>query len=298
MVGRVAIALLLLASPAGAQSVIADAVLTDVVIASQSLAPDESAAFLAWWSLDEASGTRAQDGGSCGTDCNLPENGTVGQDTSDIREGSAAADFDDNASNDLECEHATCDELSFTGSVTFGAWHQSDAVAANDSTFSNINVAGTGGFQLQRNDASARLNCVVYDAGGAVTASSADSSWPDDGTWVHTVCRFDDAADAIQAYINGATSGSSATQDSMAAPANGFTIGNNNAGNFPYDGRSDEVFIYVGVLDAAEICHICSCGISNHQSCTCSGASYASTGRNASACGSCTLPSNCSDPIQ
>jgi hypothetical protein len=49
-------------------------------------------------------------------------------------------------------------------------------------------------------------------------------------------------------------------------------------------------------LDNTTLCKICSCGVDG-SACTCSGASYLSSGRNTTACGSCTLPTCDASPV-
>ena len=54
-------------------------------------------------------------------------------------------------------------------------------------------------------------------------------------------------------------------------------------------GQFDECFVANTAFSDAAICRICSCGLRGEQ-CSCSGASYASKGRNATHCGNCVLP--------
>src|SRR3990172_12050712 len=87
-------------------------------------ATDWSGSFVAWWDLEEGSGTRIATGGTCasGTDCDLTDNNTVGQDTTNFVEGTAAALYVQANNEYLSCTAATCNKLLFTNSFVAGCW--------------------------------------------------------------------------------------------------------------------------------------------------------------------------------
>lgn len=265
------------------------------------LPTDWSGSFITIWSLDEATGSTrvassASSCGTAGTDCNLTETGTVLFDPGPSKqEGDGSARYNENGSNTLSCADVTCDELDFTsgGSFTAGCWiyPQSPETASDADIFDNEST--NAGYSLDRGITNNSVRCTVGDAGGAVTAESATNAVQTLDTWYHATCQYDNTANAIQVYVDGATSGSSATQDDIAADTAAFNLGRSVGGSSPWSGLLDECFVTSSVLTSAQICRICSCQIDGSL-CRCdpdSPTAYSDSGRNTSECGSCSLPS-------
>ena len=262
---------------------------------------DWSPPFVATWNFDEASGTRAASGGSCsaGSDCDLTDNNTVLQDTTNFKEGVASADFTKVNDESLSCLNATCDELIAApgDSFSYGCFARAD-VDGSEIHFMEVSneASGLDGYKLIRGEGLDTIDCQVSDAGGSVTGTGVTDAWPVN-VMTHAVCVFDNSADTIQAYINGKTSGSPATQDDVAATSENFYIGTD--AGLDINGQTDECFFIKQVLTDAQICRMCSCGIDGdndigNEKCLCSGADptvYAANGRNTTQCGGCTLPS-------
>src|SRR5262249_14713463 len=108
-------------------------------------------------------------------------------------------------------------------------------------------------------------------------------------TWVHVVVR--QVGTTSQTFTNGEARQSASRTYPVSTGAN-FVVGGVDSGA-AFPGQVDEAWCAATGLSDLAICRICSCGVRGEQ-CTCSGTSYTSTGRNASACGSCTLPADCS----
>jgi hypothetical protein len=260
---------------------------------------DWSSAFIAVWSLDEESNgttavTRRATSGWCGRECDLTDVNTTRSDAGSKREGARAARFARANDERLECANLTCDELRPAGgtSFTIGCWSR---LIFDDGTFRvMMNMRGDAdksGYFFGR-DAAGRAVCAVQN-GDTVSALSHGSAFPV-GSFVHALCTFDNTADRIQTWIDGKASGAPAIQTDITAPAGSFELSTDVVGN-DWDGQLDECFVAGFVLDAVEICRICSCGIDGSL-CRCGAVpNYASTGRNSSECGSCDLPA-CNAP--
>lgn len=227
---------------------------------SADLAPsDWSGSMVAWWDEEEADNATAlnHSGVTCGTDCNLTDVNTVPRDTTNFVEGIKAASFTSANNEAQNCADATCDELDCTGSndLTIGLWLRPTLVGTAKTLVTN----GTGnGYQLKTNTTPA-----VEFLLGAGTQTTATSGTISTNTWVHAVGQFSDASNTMQVFLNGATSGSSATQGTCGADGSSFQLG-------VASGQIDEAFIAKKTLTAAQICRICSCGIGGKK-CLCDG---------------------------
>lgn len=282
--------LLLLAAPIAAQYTLREVSVANLSVEEgSSLAPDESTTFIAVWYMEEASGNRASSG-SCTTDCAMIEHGTITQDTTNKQQGTASASDTESTANYLDCANATCDEIMLSDSFTVGGWLRPSSSGGGSGYLLRAGN-GTTGYQAGIDENNDALDCVVQ----TTTQSSANSTLTDDA-WNHVACRWDNATDEIQPFIDGAASGSPGTQTTMTAwTSTAIAFGSTSN---PLYGNIDEMFVIGQALSDAEICYICSCGIDNEQACACSGTSFASTGRRVSSCGSCTMPADCTDPIQ
>ena len=251
--------------------------------------PDQSSEFVAFWDFEEASNsTRVASGGSCssGSDCDLANQNTMLLDAVNFVEQSGSAASLDADNDALTCANATCDELTgLTGSVTWGVYAMTPTLQ-NQDVFDNLD-GSNGGFEMKwRTNV---FECRIGDGVDTATATSAGSSLSSDSTFYHLACVHDDVGNTIQAYVDGAASGSSASQDDMAANA-ADTFQVSQTGSLGFDGSIDAPWVYSGVLSAAEVCYLCSAGgPANDAGMTCSGGSFVGLGLNASQCGSCSL---------
>ena len=201
----------------------------------------------------------------------------------------------------LTCNaQTTCTGLNIGATLTWGGF----ARASGDVNIRGLlegpaQTAGKPNFGIYRDAVNDRLVCTVTNVSDTeVAANGATSGWANDNAFHQVLCEFNDSTDLLQPYINTATSGSAASVTSMRTVSGSpgrpdFYIGyESGVGPFAWQGQFDEAFIYSGILSATSKCRICSCGVDGTL-CSCSGASFVSTGRNSS-CGSCSLPANCS----
>jgi hypothetical protein len=261
-------------------------------------AADWSASFVAWWSLDEASGTRVANSstscGSAGSDCDLADNNTVTNDTTNKQEGTASASFASANDEHLDCADSTCDELDHSGGThnsTWGCWWRS-STATNQVVIDNLDLSGggKGGYQMTRQTADERIWCRVADNNSNYGIFSVTGTAPEDDEWYHLVCRvIGDTADTFQTFIGGELSSSSPQTIETGGDGESFYVGTIDGGSESMDGELDECFVIHDYLSDAEICRVCSCQIDGSL-CTCDGTTYVDDGRNSSDCGSCTLP--------
>jgi hypothetical protein len=220
---------------------------------------DWSSATVAWWDCEEASGTLlANDTSSCGaagTDCDLTDNSAVARSTTAVPQGTRWCDFDGTDYYDCSTSGpATCEELDTTTHITYGGWFEADTSSAVTRITHN---GGSPGYRMNYDGANDRIVC-------RASGTSAQGATNDVliSTTYHVACVFDDTANTMQPYVDGATSGAGATIASIAASTDNFTQGCSNGGGTCINGRQDEMFVSIGIIwDATEICRACACGI-------------------------------------
>jgi len=139
-----------------------------------------------------------------------------------------------------------------------------------------------GRFFLQRDGSGYRFD--VLDSGNAGHSAIAAGPWGQ--VWTHVVGTMLSAG-TVKLYVNGAQVASAAMGTAVARNGQLF-FGDNDK----FNGLLDECFVTGQELSAPFVCRICSCGIRGEQ-CTCAGPTFLSTGRNATVCGTCALPSDC-----
>jgi hypothetical protein len=268
--------------------------------------------FMTVWSLDEASGQpRLNDRDSiCGAACDLSDLNTVGQDTTNFLEGSAAALFVNADDDELFCTDGNCGgttRLDFPDDITWGAWARFTDFPEDirfAGKFSSFNVQG---YQAEFATAGT-LRCGI--SGTSLSTNFFGGLGATTNDYRHLVCRFDDTANTIEGVADGVAQGSptSFTQDccdnTVAAQLSrpGRTL----------EGQQDETFMIGQYLSIGQLCRMCACQIdgkkcacdsatpTSYASCStdadCAGEALCSTGnlcegRRVSECSSCTLPS-------
>jgi len=263
--------------------------------------PDESALFVAIWSLNEASGTRAnRTGTTCAADtsCDLTESAgdTVVNSTTNVREGTASASFVRADNEWLQCTDATCNELDTTGSMSWGFWLRPQSTGIQHNTMVSLDASATDGWYSLITTTNLHQcfgSAVLVDSFSLNSTSTITAN-----TFMHGACTFDEPADTARNYFNAINEASDTAFTGNLDDANQFDIGNWNLSNNGVDGQVDEAFVIFQALSAAEVCHICSCQIDGTRGqCRCDGTAYFDRGLNVSNCGTCTLPASCADPI-
>jgi hypothetical protein len=242
-------------------------------------APSWVSSMLAAWMLDEASGPRVNAQGV--TTRNLVPNVAIGNDPVNKMEGAAAAIFD-GTGQDLSFSGTELDGLKTTSSV--GCWVQR---ATGDWRI----MAYWGAIESQgwRLYFITGLNRFSVDPN---SGDATDASPQPIGAWAHLVGTWSSPATG-RLYRNGALVGSVTQTITIGAATQTFHLSRSDYTPQTWQGLLDECFVTTTALSATSICRICSCGIRGEQ-CTCNGTAFVSTGRNATACGSCTLPADCS----
>ncbi len=222
----------------------------------------------------------------------MTDKNTVTQSTSLIREGSASAQFDEDASEQLECVAATCNELQSSGfaSITIGCWAYPTADTNDIFMLRNNNGAQDDGIAMDRESSTDNFRCRIGDATDNTNRLSATDSI-ELNEWNHTACAVDWSGNDLYVYLNGAQVNSHET-NSVDAPSTAYDFGiGGDSGFNSWDGNLDECWAIDDLLTAAEICRVCSCGVRGNL-CRCdptTPANYINTGRNTSTCegGSC-----------
>ena len=250
-----------------------------------------SANLICLWDLEEASGTRVCSAGTCadaGSDCDLTDTNTTGQNTVDFQEGAASADFENTNNEDLRCGDGTCDELDQLTAVSFGGWLQMESVVGSgrDPLW---NFTSGAGYMLRVISSFSAPQCRVNDS----FETGFTSFVPADG-FVHFVCTHDNDADnEIILYRDGAedcSAGCNTLNADMASDTSIFFL--SRAASTDWDGEMDEMFVHEGELTPAQVCYICSCQWDGTRCTGVAGSPPTNSGRNVAECGSCTLP-NC-----
>jgi hypothetical protein len=235
---------------------------------------------LSAWMLDEASGNRVNAQGTAARDLSASD-GTDPPGSTDRQEGARSISI-----TAAQARHTSDTFPGLVSPLSLGCWFK---MAANPTAAAAFimhhfqdGVAGTT--KLNRGTSGA-VNFSVYDSGGALKA--VNSGVVTNNAWHHAVGTAASGGQQVL-YVDGVQA-VTAGMTTMSASGNPFYVGD----NFLYTGLVDECFVANLQLSAAAVCRICSCGLRGEQ-CSCSGTAFTSTGRNASACGSCTLPADCS----
>jgi Concanavalin A-like lectin/glucanases superfamily len=238
--------------------------------------------------LDEASGPRASAPGTVTGDSLTESPGPISGNTTDKIEGTASAQIGI-ASGDwsLSAPPATSNFLDrIAAPFTCMLWFRYTDGAGGSATLINA-MDGTDGFLVDYQTTPQTVRFMVRSS--SVTNTYTSTRTLPFNAWNHVAVGRNATNTTSFLYVNGALDGGKANAYfpphdvfSLSAAVNGF-----------WQGQFDEAACFGNALSAEAICRICSCGIRGEQ-CTCSGTSFASTGRNATLCGSCALPADCS----
>jgi hypothetical protein len=238
-------------------------------------APTWVSSMLAVWPLDEATGTRLNAQGTPSR--NLSMIGAVTNDTTNKMEGTAAATM---ASTGMAL--TTSDPALVTPTPPFACalWVRPSSPTGYLLQSANF----PAGYRLSLNSQTPTYQPFTSQALAAPATIPLNA-------FAH-VAFVQSTASTCALYVNGLSVATSATCTYTPQSTNPFNLGSSGTdSNVP--GQYDEALCAALNLSATAICRICSCGVRGEQ-CACSGTSYTSTGRNATACGACPLPSDCS----
>ena len=205
--------------------------------------------------LEESGASTRVDSSAAGNDMSV--NGTISQNTSLFKEGSASNESAGGGTDGLErtdanlssafCGKAACAD------AAWGGWIQFDTVSVNDTYFNKganirIQMRSTG-----------KLRCLTNDG----QAEPADSnSALSTATWYHVICQLDDAGDSLTMYLDGtAQTDVETVTGTMTTDTDPFRMFEESTGSNGSDGRMDEVFLFKRTLTAQERDDIRTCGI-------------------------------------
>jgi len=225
-----------------------------------------------FWSMDEGYGQTSQDGSTNNNDLTLGSG--TGSDTNDptwkTSDGcymDKCLDFD---GTDNYASIADTNNLDIAGSFTISAWIRPDTLPADTQMFSIISKTGdvdsgaaadNGNYGIAIDNGLSGTGVSVSggfenSAGTQVTARANRSISV--GEWYHVALAFDNTADTLKIYLDGAEGGSTST--ALTPNTNNFPVylGHTNPGapfslEAYYNGRIDEVRIYRYARSASQI---------------------------------------------
>lgn len=202
---------------------------------------------IAWWDMDETSGTRNDSHGVN----HLTDNNTVGSAAGKI---SNAADFE--AGNSEYLSIADNAALSPTGSMTISSWINFETVPGGAQTIIGKIGDATApnyAYRLYIEPPTDGLYFNLKNSAG--TDGSKNYNWsPSAGVWYHIVAVFDATNSLVSFYINGAlvSRQSTAISDLRDTPSQ-FEIGaTSNFGNY-FDGLIDETAMWSRALHYGDV---------------------------------------------
>lgn len=199
---------------------------------------------VAYWDLDEASGTRVDDPGAN----DLTDNNTVTSNTGLI---SNAAQF--TAANSEYLSRSDNTDLS-TGNIdfTFVAWAYLDSKGANRSIVSKYSSSANREYNLYYGTTADRFIFEVSSDGTAVTTVTANNlGIPAISTWYFVVAWHDAANDTLNIQVNNGTVDSVSYSAGVFDSTAPFMIGARNGAMF-WNGMLDEVGFWKRTLTAGE----------------------------------------------
>ena len=227
-----------------------------VLVLVMTLTSTASAELVAWWKLDETSGTIAFDSSGNGYDGTLNGNPTW-----------AAGKLGGALQFDGSDDYVNCGTgVSFTTvgdggtaeGYTISVWINPSNPGGDGKIFGDIDDSGwgaAGGFKLALYQT--RIESDVRDSSGRFF--SREATEPDGlalgaNTWYHVAVVYDDAGDTYTEYINGEVSRTVSVTQGVAASTAEFRIGTDTPGLSHYfNGLLDDIRIYDSALSQQEI---------------------------------------------
>lgn len=204
---------------------------------------------VAYWRLDEASGTRVD---ATGRGNDLTDNNTV---TQAVGRVGNAAQF--TAANSEYLSRADNADLS-TGDIdwTFWCWARLASKGAERAMGGKYLSAGEQReWLLEFNNTADRFQLFVSSTGTAASRtilSATSLGSPSTATWYFLVGWHDSVANTINIQANNGTVDSAAHAGGLINGTGAFTLGSQDGGIIPWDGLIDEAGFCKRVLTAAE----------------------------------------------
>jgi len=226
------------------------AIRTPVVTYAEEVLADSP---LAYWKLDEVSGTAANDSSGNGYDGTYASGYTLLQPA--LINAGTSVDFDGTASAGVDMDATAA--LRITGDITIEAWVEADAFVANQHIVScagdntdaeaenflySMALQNTTGAMYMFSESGAGVNQTIIST-HTITASTVH----------HLVVVRDATAKTITFFDNGVEYDTIAYADNSTGGTNAVVCIADAAGAGEFDGRVDEVAIYNTKLSAARI---------------------------------------------
>jgi len=204
---------------------------------------------VAWWTMNETSGTRADSYGSNNMTANNNPGyvtGVVGNAIDFVRSSSQSLSLADNAS------------ISLGGDVdaTFGAFVSIKVTNVQMYFISKYRLGDNNReYLLSYDTALNRFKCTFSTNGAAVTTVTAAAlGAPATSTWYLVVCRHDNVNNSISIRVNGLTPDSQTfTHGGIYDGAAALYMGSTDGGGNLLDGYMDMVFMYKRLLTIDEL---------------------------------------------
>jgi len=205
---------------------------------------------VSYWSLDEASGTRADSHGSN----TLADNNTVTSATGKVDD---CADFTATNSEYLSIPAASQTGLDSTGDMSIAGCINFDVLptATAYCLGQKYGTASNSSWIAQmRKDASYGLRFYNSDDGSALGYHTISLDTLSTSTWYHIVVAYDASAGSIEVWQNGTSkgSGTGSLKTSIYNGTSPFEMGRWGGANY-LDGREDEVAIWNRLITNTEV---------------------------------------------
>ena len=213
-------------------------------------------------------------------DCNLTDvNTSVALDTVNTIIGGASCAVSA-GTQILSQDLTTADELNLTSDFSWGCFHRPTGAVTDVLLLSGTT---TQSFSLERNNTSSRSRCEVVTTAPTTVAAEVNNG-ATTNAWHSTICTFNDTTNTLTNNTDNSTN--TGAPGDVRSAAGDFRIGGTT-----WAGQFVDCFVYDGILAAADICRIHSCGVTG-QLCQCFAGDptvYTDKGRNADV-GNCALP--------
>jgi RHS repeat-associated protein len=214
-------------------------------LTSKSLYTDGAGHPAGWWRLNQASGAAVPD--ASGT-------GNMATASSNVTWSGGAASFPGVSGQQVATNGPVLDT---TGSFSVSAWVNLAAVATSYEAVVSQDATQDSGFALQASSAGKwDFNRVLTDTANSSAARTVSAAAAVAGTWTHLVGTYNAANGQLTIYVNGAQSGSTATDTTPFAAAGPLAIGRDQFNAAPVDllhGQVSDVQVYQRVLSPSEI---------------------------------------------
>lgn len=207
---------------------------------------------VAYWKMDEVSGTRVDSGGS-GLD--MTDNNTVGSNTGIITNAAAFV-----AANSEFLSHVD-DPLFSPGNTdfTFAFWIYPTFTGTAKNMFGKI-AASNREYYVRHTGGDNGVEFAVSGNGTSDSTVSIGSQFAVANVWYFIVARHDAAANTISLSVNNGTVTSAAHTTGVFDGTADFSIGRNIASPY-WEGRIDEFGFWNRVLTADEVTYLYNAGV-------------------------------------